>query len=807
MTYFKKALRDLWLYKSRSIVVVLAIILGVTGLGTVITAYSILKADLDANFLHTHPASAYITTVDNIDPALMQKIKQMPAIGKTERRNQLFTRIQVAPNRWIPLLLFVIQDFDQVEVATFTLQSGRKPQVGEMLIERDSEVFLRRVDFQKVLVQKSNGQKTSLRIAGKVHDPGQAPARMERMVYGYISPKTYTQLVAQPVYNRLLLRVAQKTSNQAHIAAVVAQVKDFLVKNKHTVQRVYIPTPDEHPHQWQLNALLVLIGSIGLLAFGLSGILVANIVSFLISQQIQQIGVMKAIGASRFQLMKIYYTIVLILGGIALLVAIPLSITFGKAFSRFTAFQLNFDIFTQTIPLWVYITLTLAGLLFPLVVATFPILKGTQLSIKEALAYYGLVSKGVPLQRLLDRGKFLSSTTKLAIRNAFRQKWRPALTIGTLALGFALYMISLNIRASLSYLLQMSDESKRYDIAVKLEKTYQEDTLQQALANLPIKEACLWKSTRAKILFNHEAASNAMNVTVVKLKDQVLALKIAQGHWLNNQTSNQLVINGRMKVLYPQLEVGSNVHLSIQGKRVNFTIVGLAKEFRGETFYISEATYQKLFHQTKRSNLVFIKAKFPAQGSAHPNLLTRLHGRSVADQTTLLKALTQQLEKRWQASGVTITGTKIKKDELAMVEAHLDILTFMVLAGAILALIVGILSLVLTIQLNIIERTREIGVMQAIGASIKSIFRLLFIENLLIGLLSLLVGFLLSLPLGVIITNFLGNLIFETPLDYKLSLVGSLSSIVLMSVFVGVALVFPRSRVKSLAIQEALVYG
>ncbi len=55
----------------------------------------------------------------------------------------------------------------------------------------------------------------------------------------------------------------------------------------------------------------------------LSGFLVINTISALIAQQINQIGIMKLIGASRGQMVAMYVTLVLVYGVIAFSMAIP----------------------------------------------------------------------------------------------------------------------------------------------------------------------------------------------------------------------------------------------------------------------------------------------------------------------------------------------------------------------------------------------------------------------------------------------------------------------------------------------------
>ena len=114
-----------------------------------------------------------------------------------------------------------------------------------------------------------------------------------------------------------------------------------------TVATVKIPKLNEHPHQWQLNTLLLLQGSIGFLAFLMGAVLVSELMAAILSRQTRQIGILKAVGASRFQVFQIYLAMVLVFGVVASVIAIPLAVSSGFAFSSFVAGKLNFDILTQ----------------------------------------------------------------------------------------------------------------------------------------------------------------------------------------------------------------------------------------------------------------------------------------------------------------------------------------------------------------------------------------------------------------------------------------------------------------------------
>ncbi|NIV28059.1 MAG: FtsX-like permease family protein, partial [Anaerolineae bacterium] len=68
--------------------------------------------------------------------------------------------------------------------------------------------------------------------------------------------------------------------------------------------------------------------------------------------------------------------------------------------------------------------------------------------------------------------------------------------------------------------------------------------------------------------------------------------------------------------------------------------------------------------------------------------------------------------------------------------ATTNILVAFLLVMAVLIAMVGGLGLMGTMSMNVLERTREIGVMRAIGASDRAILQLVIVEGMLIGVIS-----------------------------------------------------------------------
>ncbi len=341
---WRKAIRDFWQESTRTMLVVLAIAIGISGFAAVLSAYAVLTRELDKGYLVTNPASAILHT-DAVDDALISSVLADRDVSDAEARRVLHGRIKTGPAVWRNLLIFVVKDYGNIRLSKFVPEQGAwPPATGEMLIERDAFQVAHAKIGDNVTIRLGQGKEQTLRVTGRVHDVGQAQARMENSVYGYITPDTLARLGEQPYLDQLNIVVAQNRFDEQHIRAVAQDVKKLVESSGHTVRGVDIPRPGKHPHAELMGLLLLTMSSFGFFVLVLSGILVVNLLMGMMASQVRQIGMMKAIGGTRWQVARIYFSQALLLGLAALLVALPLGILGSRALCRPLAVLLNFDI-------------------------------------------------------------------------------------------------------------------------------------------------------------------------------------------------------------------------------------------------------------------------------------------------------------------------------------------------------------------------------------------------------------------------------------------------------------------------------
>ncbi|PYP85780.1 MAG: hypothetical protein DMG65_20030 [Candidatus Angelobacter sp. Gp1-AA117] len=212
-TPWRKTIRDFQQESARTLLVIAAIAIGITGFAAVLSAYAVLTRELDKGYLATNPASAVLHT-DAIDDAMVAAVLSDGNVSDAEPRRAVFASIKTGPVQWRRLVLFVLNDYENVRLNKVVPDKGAWPPAkGEVLIERDA-FRVARARIGDTVTIKLGGKEQPLRVSGRVHDVGQPQARMETSVYGYITRETLTQLGEQPYLDRLQILVAQDRFNE-----------------------------------------------------------------------------------------------------------------------------------------------------------------------------------------------------------------------------------------------------------------------------------------------------------------------------------------------------------------------------------------------------------------------------------------------------------------------------------------------------------------------------------------------------------------------------------------------------------------
>jgi len=397
----------------------------------------------------------------------------------------------------------------------------------------------------------------------------------------------------------------------------------------------------------------------------------------------------------------------LLLGIAALAIAFPLGILGGRVLCRAFAVLLNFDITSFAVPLWVYLWVVTVGLVVPLLAAAYPVWKGSAVSVREALADFG-VSRNAFGSSVFDRmlagisGR--SRPLLLAIRNSFRRRTRLVLTLMTLAAGGVFFMSGVNVRASMIKTIDHWLESEKYDLKIFLAGAYPADKIERAIKNTPgVVRGESWFTSEGVLAPFPEAGRYGGNtlegahfsVVAVPSGTKMIKLEIAEGRDLLPGDVDAVVVNTSLAAS-SQMKVGNTVSFRVGGELTSWRVVGIAREF----FFSPPAAYVPQ---------AFMEQRHPGMRNSAFLALDKTDAASI-------NSVKDNLERNLKQEGVRIQNSTSQTDFRFAVDQHmLTIYVFPVIMSGIIV-VVGGLGLATTMSLNVMERRREIGVLRAIGA-------------------------------------------------------------------------------------------
>ncbi len=396
-TLWLKTWRDLWLFKARTALVVLAIAVGAAASGVAITSLIVLRRDLRDGYSATNPAHAILST-SPFDAALAGQVAGLPGVAAAEARRLDMARLLAAEGEGeaSPLWLTTLPDAPPA-IGRLSPQDGAPlpPPPGTILLERSVSAVRSLAVGDAVDVRLGDGDTYRLTVGGFVHDMAVPPTTVQPTVYGYISGATAGRLGLGGEANQLVIRLEQKgpgspgTSlvepTRAEVETTVTAVAEWLEHEGVVVGRAGIPEPGVHLMQGNVDTGLLMIGILGGLTLLLGAFVVANVISAVVTQQTPQIGVLKALGAGRGLVARQYGRLVLIFGGLALLLAVPLGLAGAWAMSSMLAGQLNYDIPSFGLTGSTLLVQAVGALLLPLLAALGPLRAAAGLSVREAM--------------------------------------------------------------------------------------------------------------------------------------------------------------------------------------------------------------------------------------------------------------------------------------------------------------------------------------------------------------------------------------------------------------------------------------
>jgi putative ABC transport system permease protein len=773
--------RDLWLNKARTALVVLSIAVGVFAIGVIVGAYGIMCACMEEDQRAWVPIHVSFWGWFR-KAAAEDAVLRDPDVVETERIIDTMLRWRLeGETDWHDGNLYAREDYEGMRLGILDLVEGNWPEKRMLAVERLSAKYFDIPIGTPVVIQMGRHERR-LNVGGVVRDPGVSsiPQFGGDAVF-YATPDTAAWL-SEELYNRIDVRIKDHTIDRADAAAERIDERWDLMEVPHWGQ--WVRDPHKHWLQDSLDTLLLIMSISGALLMALSTFLIVNTLSAIIAQQVWQIGVMKVVGATRGQVMRVYLMLALIYGGLALPLAIPSAALCAYWLAEWGVGFANVPLDSFRVFPFAIIIQMAVGLATPVLAALAPVMGGARITAHEAISSYGLgggFGRGL-LDGMIGRLRRLPRPLALSLRNTFRHKARVALTLLTLALGGAMFMAVMSVQLSCDTTVEAMIGDFGNDVAVDFMGSHRVERLLHVTKSAPgVAKAEVWKSWGGRIPL---ASGEERHISLLGLppESEVVTPRIVEGRPLLSEDENAILLSYQIAD-EEGIRIGDEITIYLRDEETTWTVVGIVANAED----VSLVPFDALSRET---------------GSLHYGWYVAV----VFDGTPALhRQLIRDLRAVYATNRLEVSYFWSIEDERTSTWKRFTPILYILLMMALLAAVAGSIGLTGTMSLNVVERTREIGVMRATGATSVAIAGIFVVEGVLLGVLSWLLAVPFSYPGGQLL-NELVSQTMHVPFNYSYSVGGVAAWLSIVIVLSTLASSWPALRATHVSVREVLVY-
>ncbi|HHY73976.1 MAG TPA: ABC transporter permease [Bacillus bacterium] len=791
----RKVFREIWQQKAKTMLVVLTISIGVIGAGMITQAEHLLSEGIHRLYQMANPSSGTIIT-DGYDSNVLLQIKNRADVKQAEGRTSLLlqaSKQETAGEKkgeWKKFQIHALPDYTSISLDTIFFNKGSKaPQRNEIVLEKSSLDLLDVKIGDTLLIKTADNKDIPLTISGTVIDPIHEAAAISSVGTAYIASSTLEKLGVSKKLNSISFLVSEHADDKDHIYQVAENVRKHIEKSGTRIESTIIPEPGQHWASDIIRSMLIILETMGVITVLLSISLVVNTILSIITSQVRQIGVMKVLGGTNPLLTKAYMLTIFIYGCLALIIGIPLALIGANIITYFSRSVFNIERFNFGLsPIFISLVIIL-GIIIPIIASFFPIHRALKITVREAIQDNGLGKNTGSgwITKALGSIRGLPLMLILSLRNTFRRKGRLFVTLLTYSLAGAMVISVFSIHASMKLTEKNSFQYSKYDIQVFFKEAVPKTKAELIAHTIEyVNRVEGWGKYNAYRIRDDGTKGIELIIYAPPPNTTYIEPVLHKGSWISGQT-NGIVFDSYLLHEEKNLKIGDQLNVEIDGKRHSFPIIGFSRKVAGTP--LSYVSYPAVHGHLGANHTVKIL-----------NIITSNHERKN------LEKVAEQVEDLFNKKGMFVQSVEINEDVQNRISNKLNLmLTFLVIFN-IQYVIIGALSLMGTMSLNVMERNREIGIMRTIGASNSVLWKIVIFEGVTIGIISWFFSSLLAYPISKTLSDSIGIVLFKTPLDFTFPLLGLLSwlgTVIVISTF---ACFIPASQATKLTIQESLSY-
>jgi putative ABC transport system permease protein len=328
-------------------------------------------------------------------------------------------------------------------------------------------------------------------------------------------------------------------------------------------------------------------------------------------------------------------------------------------------------------------------------------------------------------------------------------------------------------------------------VTLNFEQPYRSSEVEAALFQVPeVKHVEAWSGATGEIIDQNGDVLENLQIIAPPSDSALLEPEMVAGRWLLPGDENAIVISDAIWDTDPNIQPGDILKISISdGREEYWTLAGI---FRFTNFIGDPLSYAPFGTISKLQNMNHSASSY--------RLVTS--DQSLEGQKRISSEIDQHLRDLGYKVSDVQTGAEAQEQSAQMV----NILITFLLTMALLTALVGSIGLTGTMGMNVLERTREIGVMRAIGAVDFAIIKSVVIEGSFIGLISWMLSVVAAFPISFMLLKIISEAMINAPIPLAVTANGIL---IWLGVVLGlsiIASILPARSAARLTIREVLAY-
>lgn len=799
-TLWFKVWSDLWNNKTRTVLAVLSIASGVFATGMMFGMSDLLNTNLDESHVSVNPPHLNVGLGELVDRDTLLNLRNLPGVEDIDPYNQVSILYRLNPqSEWRQAVVQSRDDYDAQKYELVQLREGDWPGRNELGIERMAAQFLNVGIGDRITIKIGDLERT-LPITGLIRHPFVPPPQFMDLAFFFMNAEGMERLgIPEGRFGGFFARVTPYSVE--HAKEVATAIKDKLADQDIRLAGVAYQEPDKHWGRSFFDGITLVLRVLALISVAAGAVLIYNTLTNLITQQRNQIGVLKAIGGRVRTITQMYLSSALIYGVLALVVALPLGslVAFVMAKWFLNLFNIEysqFEISSEATALQL-----LSALAAPLLAGLPPVLQGARITVRQAIASYGLGS-GIFGTSRFDRWvdavgqRWLPSHYATALGNLFRRKGRLFLTQAVLLAAGGGFLMVLTLMSTISFTLDNIFARQPYDTLLQFSQNQRYPRLASMVSSVEgVEQIELRLVQAASMYISGQLVKEAgIGTSIVGIPGDSTFFKplMVSGRWIMPEDGRAVVIT-REIAEREDVQVGDSVTLDLgELGEAEWKVIGIyepifAGAFVSDTIY---APLESLYEATRKFY----------QGS---QLYVRMTEHTPEFQT----AVTENLKTLLESRGLKVDFSQTASELRSQYAFQFGTVTSMLMALSVIVALVGGIALMGALSIAVVERTKEIGVLRAVGARSRTILGIFMLEGLLQGILSWLIAVPISLVASPIVASALGQAMFGATLDYSYNWPAVGIWLALVLVISALASLLPARGATRISVRDSLAYA